>query len=350
MIQGNIRTEAEYRSLEADSSSSLKEFSMDRKKYYRKFIENQAVEEDEKESRAIILGKLTETLLFEEDTFDDKFYLSAVGSIPTGNMLDFVEALYKHTKEATNDVGEVILPFSELAQLAYKDSGFKWKLDTVLSKFKDSNAELYYQEIRNIRSKGLTVVTIDDVSNAKKTVEGLKNSTNTGPILNLVNSNRYSILVQRQIDGYDIDGLPMKSMIDLIIIDHEMKIIYIYDLKTVWSVEGFFKDYYLYRRAYIQAYVYFKAAQALKDQLDLKDYIIRYPQFIVCDSINYYRPLVYQVTADDLEDAYNGFIYENREYPGVKNIVRDIIWAKENNIWNISRENYLNNGIVPIRK
>ena len=38
MIKGQVKTEANYRAKAIDSSSSLKEFSMDRKKYYRKYI------------------------------------------------------------------------------------------------------------------------------------------------------------------------------------------------------------------------------------------------------------------------------------------------------------------------
>ena len=36
MIKGQAKTEAVYRAILLDSSSSLKEFSMDRKKYYNK--------------------------------------------------------------------------------------------------------------------------------------------------------------------------------------------------------------------------------------------------------------------------------------------------------------------------
>lgn len=38
MIKGEISTEANYRAKSIDSSSSLKDFSMDRRKYYKKHI------------------------------------------------------------------------------------------------------------------------------------------------------------------------------------------------------------------------------------------------------------------------------------------------------------------------
>ena len=51
MIQGTVKTEELYRAVMLDSSSSLKDFSMDRKKYHRKYILN----EDIKEKDSVVL-------------------------------------------------------------------------------------------------------------------------------------------------------------------------------------------------------------------------------------------------------------------------------------------------------
>lgn len=347
MIQGALKTEKEYRAVDMDSSSSLKEFSLDRRKYFKKYVKNEDVEEEE-QSKASIVGRVVETLLFEKEKFDDRFYMSAVAKAPTGLMLEFVEALYRRSKEATNEDGAITKEFSEIAEQAYKDSGFKIKLEAVLGKFIGSDSEIYYKEIREIRSKGLTVVTVDDITNAEKTVEELKSNEFTAPILNLVDSDRYTILVQHQIEGYNVDGLPLKSMMDLVVIDHKNKTIQVYDLKCVWAVEGFYEEYYLYRRAYIQAYLYKEACLELKIREKLDYYNVLEPKFIVCDSINYYNPLIYVLSGDDMDDAYNGFEHKGRKYPGVKDLIQDIIWHKETGIWNISRKNYLNNGLVSL--
>lgn len=348
MITGTKRSEKEYRSLQIDSSSSLKEFSLDRRKYYKKYVLNENVQE-EKDSKASIVGKLTETLLFEKDKFDDRFYMSSIAKAPTGLMLEFVEALYRRSREATDDSGQITKEFSEIAEQAYKDSGFKIKLEAVLGKFIGSDSEIYYKEIREIRAKGLTVITADDITNAEKTVEELKSNEFTAHILNLVSSKWYTVLTQHQIEDYKIDGLPMKSMMDWVVIDHQEKTIQVYDLKCTWSVEGFYEEYYLYRRAYIQAYSYKEACMELKSRESLDHYTVLEPKFIVCDSINYYNPLIYALSSDDIEDAYNGFEYKGRKYPGVKDIVKDLLWAREHDKWNISRTNFLNDGIVNIK-
>jgi len=346
MITGTAKTEAVYRANMLDSSSSLKEFSMDRKKYYRKYILGEEVED--KDTQAATIGRIVETLLLEPEEFDGRFYMSSCASAPTGLMLAFVEALYRFTKEATDDNGNVTRSFEDISKDAYTESGFKIKYDAVISKFVGSDAEIFYNEIRKVRSMNLTVVTAEDVSNAEKIVEELRNNPVTKDVVNLVSSSRYTVHNQLQVEGYEIDGHQFKSMMDKMIIDHDEKTIQVYDLKCTWSVENFLEEYYLYRRAYIQAYLYWKAAVHFKNENDMGDYEINPIRFIVCDSTNYYNPLIYTLSMEDLLNAYNGFTYKNREYKGVGSLIADLKWAMENNTWNISRENSIANGLVNI--
>ena len=89
------KTEASYRAIVMDSSSSLKEFSMDRRKYYKRYVLSEKVEEAD--NKASTTGRVVETLLLEPEDFDGRFAMSICTSAPTGRMLDFVDALYKHT-------------------------------------------------------------------------------------------------------------------------------------------------------------------------------------------------------------------------------------------------------------
>ena len=296
------------------------------------------------------MGRIVETMLMEPEEFDGRFYLSSLASAPTGLMLDFVEALYKFTAEATDEFGNVTREFEEIARDAYTESGFKIKFEAVLGKFMGTDAEIYYKEIREIRGKGLTVVTTKEIANAEKIVNELKNNFATADIVNLVNSARYEIRDQFQIEGYEIDGHLFKSMMDKVIIDHDKKTLQVYDLKCTWSVENFLEEYYLYRRAYIQAMLYWQAGVAMtKNEEELAGYKVEFPKFIVCDSTNYMNPLVYTLGDQDMEDAYMGFEHKGRKYPGVKQLIEDLKWAQENDVWNISRENFVSKGQVKIR-
>jgi hypothetical protein len=344
MIKGETKTEALYRANMVDSSSSLKEFSLDRKKYYKKYILGETVEEAD--NQASIMGRIVETLLLEPHLFYDKFYMSACSSAPTGLMLAFVEALYKHTKEATNDDGIVTRPFEDITKDAYVDSGFKIKYEAVIAKFQGSDAEIYYDEIRRVRANNLTVVTAQDVTNAEKIVEDLRTNPVTADVVNVVSGVNYTVYNQLQLE-YEFEGMQFKSMMDKVVIDHEKKTIQVYDLKCTWSVENFLEEYYLYRRAYIQAGLYYQAAIHFMNSVEeLRGYHVEYPRFIVCDSTGYYNPLIYTLSQKDIESAFNGFTHKNREYVGIFKIIKDLKWAVENNVWNISRENSINNGLV----
>lgn len=343
-----MKTEATYRAVKMDSSSSLKEFCLDRKKYHRKYVIGETVEEGV--NKAATIGRIVETLLLEPEEFDGRFYLSVCSKAPTGLMLDFVNALSKHTIESTDaDTGTVTRTFEQIAQDAYVDSGFKIKFEAVLTKFIGSDAEIYYKEMREVQAKGLTVVTTEDIANADKTVNELKTNFVTSQVINLVNSVRYTVLNQFQVEGYSVDGHLFKSMMDKIVIDHNEKTIQVYDLKCVWAVENFYEEYYLYRRSYIQALLYYKAAISLTLQDEYRGYRVEHPKFIVCDSTNYFNPLIYTMTDVDMMDAYNGFEHKGRVYPGVNSLIQNLDWAIANDIWNISKENYINNGVVNIR-
>jgi len=152
-----------------------------------------------------------------------------------------------------------------------------------------------------------------------------------------------------QIEGYKLDEMEFKSMFDKLVVDHDEKTVQVYDLKCVWAVENFYEEYYLYRRAYIQAYLYWKASIAFKKENDILDYKVLYPKFIVCDSTNYMLPLIYILNDEDMDDAYNGFEHKGRKYPGVKDLIIDLKWAIENNIWNISRKNSELGGVVTLK-
>jgi hypothetical protein len=349
MIKGTAKTEAQYRAVVMDSSSSLKDFSTDRKKYYKKYFLGEKVED--KDSSATNMGRIVEVLLMEPHLFDDKFYMSSCTSTPTGLMLDFVEALYRVTRDATDEFGVVSRDFADISQEAYVISGFKIKYEAVIGKFFGSDAEIYYNEIRMVRSKNLTVVNTMEISIAEKIVEQLKTNSATGPIVNLVNSSRYEVIDQMQVEGYTIDGHQFKSMLDKVVIDHDKKTIQPYDLKCTWSVENFYEEYYLYRRAYIQAYLYYRAMLSLGGDKasTCHGYHVEYLKFIVCDSTNYYQPLIYTLDDDDMEDAYKGFVHKGRTYPGVKDLIAALTWCIETNTWTISHKNYLSNGIVNIK-
>lgn len=340
-------SESEYRALDYNSSSSLKDFSLDRRKYYRKYILGEKIKE--KPNKASDMGRLVETLLMEPDRFDEMFFMSSCVKIPGGMTGDFIYALAEIVGRDSEKEG---FDFETAAREAYKVSGFSIKFETVLKKLDDPENRLYYEECLKVEHLGMTMVEVQDITNAEQIVEALRSVPQTSDICQLESGPRYTVINQMKIEDYVIDGMRLKSMLDKVIIDNEARVVKIYDLKCTWSVENFFKEYYLYRRTYIQAYLYYKAIcylAATDESCGFYGYKVEYPQFIVCDSINYYQPLIYTLSERDMIDAYEGFEHKDRKYEGVKKIIDECQWAVENDIWNISKLNFHRNGTLNIK-
>lgn len=350
-------TEAEYRALEPDSSSSVKVFAEDRKAYYKRFVKGDYIPDED--GVAIIIGKLVDVILLgDENEFDEKFFKSTVVNAPTGLMEKFVENLYRITMDSLSTAGEVTREMSDMMLEAYesvkrdKDGVIvafkKQSYEKTVELFLSTEASTYYKEIRQIRPKGLTVITSSMMDMATRTANQLKASDNTAFLFEY--TERFQHFNQLKIDGFEIDGLPLKGMIDKTIVDHKLKLIQPYDLKVTWDVEGFYENYYLKRRSFYQAYIYYKAL--LDGDVDLgfdySEYVVLPPIFVVADSAAFYEPLLYKLVVTDLEDAYKGFTHKRKYYEGLKEVIKDLKWAKENNIWNISRENSANNGVVQL--
>jgi hypothetical protein len=351
MIKATLRkqvTEKEYRALSIDSSSTLKDFYDSPIKYFQKHILG---EEQEDEAASALIGSIVHTFLLElPEKIDEKYYLSTCESTPTEKMLDFCNALFRHTVINCTEDGEITTSFQELCELAHQESGFKWKLDRVLNDFTGKLPEQYYRELREAWGQKKKIVTVKDLSLAEKIAECARQDEVSGPLVNLESNNNVQVYSELQVDGFEIDGLSLKAMIDKIIVDHEMHTVQGNDLKIVWSPSKFYNEYYLARKSFIQAYVYTKAIEHIMPDIAGDNYVQLPFQFIAIDSTMKERSLVYRTCSQDLEEAYNGFYERGWYYRGVKEIVSDLLWHKDCGVWNTSRMAYMNNGILPLRK
>lgn len=334
------KTEKEYRAIPKDSSSSIKIFAEDKKKYYKKFILGEPVE-DTDDSYAVKMGKIVECLLFEKELFDEKFLFSTCSKTPTGKMMDFINNLYVLTIKYPSNT------FLETSEEAHKITGWSWGYDKVMENFSkggSESAEAYYDELLATKRDNKVLVVANDVAKAETIVEQLKNNPIISEILKAPGINQF------QMEEFILYGLPMKGMIDRLVIDEKNKLLSIYDLKCTWSVEGFYKEYYLRRKAYIQAFTYWMGVQELTQTEGHPWYgwDVEFPMFIVCDSTGFYEPLIYTTNNESMKKANDGFIDGGREYPGVQGVIEDLKWARETGKWNISRTNFLNNNSIVI--
>lgn len=356
-------TEQEYRALKIDSYSSLKVFIEDRKKYYKKFVLEEPVRDPD--SQSLVFGSLVDCLLFSPDDFDKRFAL-CVTDVPKGQYKKLVDELMNVTEQSLGDQGEVTRDLEDMLQDAYRNVKYDFagnivdfKRDTfevVKRKFIGTELELYYKQLRE--SFGKEVIESTTVDVALSVINELRSNPITEEIVNATSDSDQDVytqfpLIERAIvaDGKDIidDEYKLKGLLDKLIVNHKKRQIDIVDLKTAWDNEGEFLNNYFKYKYYIQIAVYFYLVMEWKKrQKGMDDYVVNYPKFVVADSNNYKSPLVYVTNKENFEQGMRGFTIKGKYYPGVMRAVSDLVWHKKSGIWNISKENYKNKGIVQI--
>jgi len=357
-------TEAQYRALDIDSYSSIKVFIEDRKKYYKKFVLKESVRDGDTPSTTF--GSLVDCLMFTPDEFDSRFALS-ISDTPKGQYAKLIDELMNVTERSVGESGEVTREIEDMLEEAYNNVKYdrngtivdfkRDSFEVVKRKFVGSDLEIYYKQLREAHGKDVIEPVM--VDNALNIINELRTNSITAEIINMVTNSNLTVYNQFPIIGNLKDCLgeeiteeesKAKCLVDKLIIDHTAREIHIYDLKTAWDNEGEFLNNYFKYKYYIQASLYFYlVVEWKKKQPEIKDYTVRWPAFIVADSNNYKSPLIYVTDNTNMNQGMRGFIIRGKYYPGVINAVRDMIWHKRTGIWNISRENYRNNGIVPVR-
>lgn len=349
MITGTKRaTEKEYRGLDQLSSSDLRLFTQDKRAFFKKKVLKEGETDDEEYNRSSMIGSLVHCLLLEPETFDHKYMMSICQKIPTELMLTFVQALHKHTILSIVD-GEVTEEFSSLAQKAYNDSEFKITLPAVMNKFTGKDPEDYYKELRESHSKGLEVVCIDDITIANSIVTTIRQDENVGYIFSMESSDDIDIYNEIKIEDIDLYGTKMKMMGDKVVVNHTEKTIQLYDLKVIWDPIRFYRDYYLKKFGYLQGGIYYELIFRWAALNELTGYMILPPIFVVADSSNFYCPLLYKMTREDLQDAVDGFTIGDRTYIGIKSILEEIKWSQETGNWRTNKEAVDNNGFLQLK-
>lgn len=349
-------TEKEYRLIPVDSYSSIKVFIEDRKKYYKQFVLLEPVKDSSTDST--IFGGLVDCILFSPSEFEDRYVMS-IAQVPTGQYLKFVEEMMRFTVLSLNEENQVTRELEVIMEDAYNAVKFDragtivdFKRDSfekVKEKFIGTDIELYYRQLRE--SYGKTVIELNTLNNAQNVVNELRCHANTRDIINLTTNEEIEVFDQLPLFGYivlDSVQYPIKGLIDRIVVNHSLKRVHIYDLKTAWDNEGEFLTNYFKYKYYIQAAVYYRLVRLWVIMNKWNDYDVAYPAFIVAESNNYKAPLIYRTNYETMKQGVKGFTLKGKKYPGLLDAVTEMHWHKESGIWNISKTNHENRGIIDI--
>jgi len=353
-----IKPDVNYRELKSLNASMIKLFDSDPVKFYEEFKLGKK-RKDRKTSTAIIIGDIVDFYILEckgnfeefENRFDEKFCLNT-GAKGTGQNALLAEILYEVTLDNTNEEGQVTAEFETMfkeaivkVQAQGKFSGKDY--DKILAEFNDKGYDYYKTLLDSTNKTVIPEVSLLDkaVSVAKILLEDPFTKAMFEEDEHYEHFYKFPIEWVYEVNGRKID---CKSEIDMMIVDHGNKTIYLKDLKTTYDNEVF--EYgYLKNQYYLQSSFYLLAVNYWKAQEGMADYKIDNMEFIVGDtSANNRRPIIYRCTDKDMLSGLNGFSYRGTKYRGIHELISDIIWAEDNEIWNCSKEVYSNGGTLTI--
>jgi len=342
-IPNNRITETQYRTIKDRLSySSIKTYDDSPLDFYKEHILLQPTKREK--SKDMIIGDGVDCLLLQgEEVFHEKFEIAAIGEIKKdqNQMTTFSHNLWDLTLEAMDEEGIITREFEHLLsdaydrtkygyngeQLAFKRAGDT--LEAIINKFYGSDCEIWYNQKRKTLHK--TVLSLSDVENIEKIIGALKSAPEVSDIINQQTEgdievhNQFAIL-------FELHNLPLKCLLDKVIIDHKKKIIYPYDLKCTWDINSFEYTYLKYKY-YIQNYVYTTGLNIWRVE-HRPGYKVADFQFIVAHSANLYQPMIYKTDQTDYLKARTGFNCGSKAYKGVDRLLQEMKYSIDNSSWN----------------
>lgn len=304
------------------SYSSINKLLFSPRVFYNHYILKQ--KEDSTDAH-LVAGRALHCLLFEPDNFDD-YFVMLPGKIPTDSNKVILDHIFQthYLPMGNNALSLEDFPNELLAQMLVNNLYQSLKTDVQrLEKIITENNKEYFEFLKTKESK--TVIDANVKATAEASVEVLKSDKKIMALLQLGHDNSQNVYVHNELklqsdsDNYDFG---YKGIVDNVVVDENIKTIFINDLKTTnKSIQDFPNsvDYYRYD---IQAVIYNLLVynQFIKNRKDAQEWKIVFT-FIVIDKYNLVYP--FQVSEETLANWESDFYdvinkvdyhYRHRDY------------------------------------
>lgn len=346
--------ETEYRKIKALHYSALKTFDNNQMKFYREY-ELGKKEDMMSMSYDMIMGSLIDCLLLEPKEFDRKFKIASCLK-PTGQYGDFIDTLYSVTLQYVNENNEITESLKNRMDLAFsifkqnnptkfKGKDINYIIENFNKKDKDGVSPAdYFEEC--LGSFGKTVIDAHLFSRAEKIVDSVKYGKYTNY---LFKEDPDTEIFYQQGVIFNYLGETCKALHDRIEVNHKLKTIESFDLKSTWNSDGF--DYSFKKFGYyLQGGLYYKSLEQFKRDKGLTDYtIIENFNFIVCDTSMEFLPHIWVMNKELIQRSLDGF--EDKlgiRYNGVNKIIENIQFCRNIGSFQDNINIYNNNGKINI--
>lgn len=276
-------SEEEYRADKAYSYSTLAKFN-------REGFNNLYSLFDKVESPSLLFGSMVDTLLTDgQEAFDERFLVAEFPDTPD-SIVKILKILFTETNGIYRKLEDITDDFILTVAVANKYQE-NWRPETRVKVIREKGSE-YYKLLALSVGKELVSNTL--YQDAVVCVDNLRSSDAT----------KWYFAVDNPFDGIEryyqlkfkgeYEGIPVRCMMDLAIVDNTNKIIYPCDLKTSYKKEWDFYKSFIEWMYYIQAQLYWYILRSNMDKdPKFKDYKLADYRFIVISNSNR-KPLVWE--------------------------------------------------------
>jgi len=272
-------------------------------------------------------GAAFDTLLTEPNEFLNR-YAVAQTPPPSGMMGEFVRIyLYECAQNTEEQTARII---------AYKDSGFKLKYESVIKKFEAPEIQDYLKFLEE--TQGKTVLSLDEFQEANNMKAAVMQSPATGKYFLDIEAveTMYQVEINFKHKGYDVIGI-----LDMVKIDHDAKTITPIDIKSTGKSISSFKSSYLKYGYYRQGALYTLACMSHFKDLIQVGYVVQPFRFIVAETASFNPPMVFKMSDNDIGVGLEGGTSSNGyHYSGINQLIDRLKWHQENDLWDFPKEVY----------
>ena len=280
-------------------------------------------------------GSAVDCLLTEPREFDKRYVLCTVEA-PGGMMGEFVK-IYLHNINR-DDIDE-----DTKRKAAYVASGFKIKYESVIKKFEVPEIQEYVKF--TLENKDKTLLSREEMSQTINMVNMLQRCVITEEYFKADHDLRETKnQVEFEMPWKTKSGKEyiIRGILDKVIIDHKNKTVQAVDLKTTGKPVYSFPNSYIKYAYYRQAAIYQRWVQGTWD------YEVLPFKFVVAETACNNKPLVFEVSKEDLEIGTNGGFSKStgKRMKGFAELIEEVEWHQRTGEWEIKKEVQDNGGIL----
>jgi len=300
-----------------------------------------ARQEDKEEKEHFLIGNCVDCLLTEPELFDSKFIVDEeeeFTNFPTPQMKKYIEIFVQ-----TGDSGK-----------AYDAVGFKKaNILNVIERYNTEGKDYADYLINRTKkledNKDKKFLSKEQYNKCKNIADSLLNNRFTKKYLELETPAHVEVFNQLEI-YWKMLGNNFKCKLDRVIVDNEKRTIQPIDIKTTGKHTTKFIDSLISFRYDIQGSLYYQGVcdYFWNQNSKYNGYTILPFKFIVESTKYPGSPLVYCFPHQLVDLSFDGFNYEGKYLMGWRRLYEDLQWHKENNIWDYSRRDFENEGVVDI--